>query len=356
MKKRILAALTAAVFVLLSVCSALPALAKTEKPTARFDTPEGYNDNDYQKLVAFLELEDENGVKNGEKISANYDPADPVTWYGVEWDQGRVFRFYCEDSFLIGDLDLSGCAALETLYCGWNELTGLDVSGCAALVYLYCNENALTELDVSANTRLHELYCYGNALTKLDLSANTVLRYLYCSGNALTELDVSANTELWDLSCSGNMLTELDLSNNPNLFFDAIRAEGSGTIGYKCELYAECEDELIFSAAVAQSDPGAEFLGWYTEEGELISTELELDERNTEYTRVVARFGDEPDPIPGDADGSGAVDTTDALYVLRCALGISGDAADMMNCDMNGDGVIDTTDALLILRLALGIA
>ena len=439
MKKRILAALTAAVFVLLSVCSALPALAKTEKPTARFDTPEGYNDNDYQKLVAFLETEDEDGVKNGEKRSKDYDPADPETWYGVEWDRGRVVRFYCEDYFLIGDLDLSGCTALETLRCGYNELTGLDVSGCTALIrlycyeneltgldvsgcaaleYLYCDENALTELDVSANTELNYLYCSGNALTELDVSANTWLHKFDCSDNALTELDVSANAWLEDFDCSGNALTELDvsanaclsrlycsgnaltelsanteliyldcsynalteldvsanawlrylcclgnalteldLSNNSHLFFDAIRAEGSGTIGYKCELYYdEYEDELICSAAVAQPDTGSEFLGWYTEEGELISTELELDERNTEHTRVVARFGDEPDPIPGDSDGSGVVDTTDALYVLRCALGISGDAADMMNCDMNGDGVIDTTDALLVLRLALGIA
>ena len=30
-----------------------------------YPTPEGYNDNDYQKLVTFLELENEDGVKNG---------------------------------------------------------------------------------------------------------------------------------------------------------------------------------------------------------------------------------------------------------------------------------------------------
>ncbi|MBR6109291.1 MAG: leucine-rich repeat protein [Clostridia bacterium] len=60
---------------------------------------------------------------------------------------------------------------------------------------------------------------------------------------------------------------------------------------------------------------------------------------------------------PGDADGSGAIDTTDALLVLRCALGISGDPEEMIAiCDMDGNGVIDTTDALLILRMALGIS
>ena len=63
------------------------------------------------------------------------------------------------------------------------------------------------------------------------------------------------------------------------------------------------------------------------------------------------------EPIPGDADGNGVVDTADALIVLRCALGIE-DAAQYpyaMLGDLNGDGVLTTEDALLVLRLALGI-
>ena len=51
-----------------------------------------------------------------------------------------------------------------------------------------------------------------------------------------------------------------------------------------------------------------------------------------------------------------SIDTTDALYALRAALGIitlSNDEAAL--ADFNGDGVIDTTDALLILRRALNI-
>ncbi|MBQ1520019.1 MAG: dockerin type I repeat-containing protein, partial [Clostridia bacterium] len=61
--------------------------------------------------------------------------------------------------------------------------------------------------------------------------------------------------------------------------------------------------------------------------------------------------------LPGDADRNGAVDTTDALLILRCALGIMGsESYYMMNCDMDGNGAIDTTDALMILRMALGIS
>ena len=73
------AAIIAAVFVVLNIASALPAIALDES-TTRYPTTEGYNDHDYQKLVAFLEQTDEEGVKNGEKLSEDYDPNDPETW------------------------------------------------------------------------------------------------------------------------------------------------------------------------------------------------------------------------------------------------------------------------------------
>ncbi|MBR6109567.1 MAG: leucine-rich repeat protein [Clostridia bacterium] len=57
-----------------------------------------------------------------------------------------------------------------------------------------------------------------------------------------------------------------------------------------------------------------------------------------------------------DADCNGAVDTTDALIVLRAALGIEGDPQALLTvCDADANGVIDTTDALIILRMSLGI-
>ena len=79
MKNKVIAAIVAAVFAVLSITSALPVIALAESAT-RFPTPEGYNDHDYQKLVAFMEQTDEDGIKNGEKCSENYDPTDPETW------------------------------------------------------------------------------------------------------------------------------------------------------------------------------------------------------------------------------------------------------------------------------------
>ncbi|MBR5718946.1 MAG: hypothetical protein IKX16_08005 [Clostridia bacterium] len=223
MKKRILAAIIAAVFAVLNVASALPVFALDES-TTRYPTPEGYNDHDYQKLVAFLEQTDDEGVKNGEKLSDNYDPNDPTTW-GTYWNgqrfqwiesggELRIQKIYVDYENLCGALDVNGCTALEHLSCINNNLTALDVSGCTALERLECSSNNLTSLDVSNNTALTSLGCSRNNLTSLDVSNNTALTSLGCSRNNLTSLDVSNNTALTYLFCSSNNLTELEVSNN----------------------------------------------------------------------------------------------------------------------------------------------
>ena len=230
MKKRILAAVIAAVFAVLNVASALPVFALNES-TMRYPTPEGYNDHDYQKLVAFLEQTDDEGVKNGEKCSDNYDPNDPTTW-GTYWN-GQRFKWiesdgelriqeiyvYVDYKNLCGALDVSGCTALEYLDCRYNNLTTLDVRGCTALEDLYCAYNNLTTLDVRGCTALTSLDCYSNNLTTLDVSGCTALTSLECEYNNLTELDVSNNTALMALWCSGNNLTTLDVSNNTELVY-----------------------------------------------------------------------------------------------------------------------------------------
>ena len=453
--KRKLKALAAILLVLVMLGSAMSIQLAAEAmtpPTTRYATPDGYNDHDYQKMVAFFEQTDENGVRNGEKLSENYDPTDPGTWWeadgseiGVEWtvddDEYRICEIRIGSSSLgmMGNLDVSGCTGLDRLDCSENQLTEINVSGCTALTDIDCSNNKLTELnvstntelytlrcygnqltelDVSENTWLYELYCFGNELvridisgctdldgldcsenqlTELDLSGNTSLRWLYCSGNRITELDltanselealrcsenqltaidVSANTALTELHCSGNQLTELDLSENTSVYrlecednyitfldltnnridIDTVSAEGPGFIGVKTVI----PGEYLVPAISAVPAPGSTFCGWYATDGTLISTEAELviDREECYYPyHFIARFTASTPGGIGDVDGDGVVRVSDAVLIMRCALGLIEFTPEQILCgDVDGDGFVKVADAVMVIRIALGLA
>lgn len=453
--KRKLKVIAAILLVLIMFISAMPMQLAAEAMTpltSRYATPDGYNDHDYQKMVAFFEQTDENGVRNGEKLSENYDPTDPGTWWeadgseiGVEWtvddDEYRICEIRIGSSSLgmMGNLDVSGCTGLDRLDCSENQLTEINVSGCTALTDIDCSNNKLTELnvstntelytlrcygnqltelDVSENTWLYELYCFGNELvridisgctdldgldcsenqlTELDLSGNTSLRWLYCSGNRITELDltanselealrcsenqltaidVSANTSLTELNCSGNQLTELDLSENTSVYrlecennyitfldltnnpiaIKTVSAEGPGFIGVKTVIHGE----YLVPAISAVPAPGSTFCGWYdATDGTLISTEAELviDREECYYPyHFIARFTASTPGGIGDVDGDGVVRVSDAVLIMRCALGLIEFTPEQILCgDVDGDGVIKIADAVMVVRIALGL-
>lgn len=453
--KRKLKVIAAVLLVLIMFISAMPMQLAAEAmtpPTTRYATPDGYNDHDYQKMVAFFEQTDENGVRNGEKLSEDYDPTDPGTWWeadgseiGVEWtvddDEYRICEIRIGSSSLgmMGNLDVSGCTGLDRLDCSENQLTEINVSGCTALTDIDCSNNKLTELnvstntelytlrcygnqltelDVSENTWLYELYCFGNELvridisgcidldgldcsenqlTELDLSGNTYLRWLDCSWNRITELDltanselealrcsenqltaidVSANTSLTELNCSGNQLTELDLSENTSVYrlecennyitfldltnnpiaIKTVSAEGPGFIGVKTVIHGE----YLVPAISAVPAPGSTFCGWYdATDGTLISTEAELviDREECYYPyHFIARFTASTPGGIGDVDGDGVVRVSDAVLIMRCALGLIEFTPEQILCgDVDGDGVIKIADAVMVIRIALGL-
>ena len=287
----------------------------------RYPTPGGYNDNDYQKLVTFLELEDESGVRNGEKISENYDPQDPTTWEGTTWENGNIFQIDFYDRNLIGKLDVSNCTELVELNCGYNQLTELDVSNCTELVELDCSYNQLTELDISNNTALDWLVCGDNQLTELDVSNNTALEHLRCDNNQLTELDISNNTAMWILSCRNNQLTSLNLESSYSLSFlaDRVEAEGNGFIAVN--LYSVVEDDTYFGYVYAEPKSGSTFIGWYDENGVLLSSEAEFDISDANSTVFIAKFeGGSPElteyTVTINHNENGATDPTAGSYTV----------------------------------------
>ncbi|MDR2560079.1 MAG: hypothetical protein LBC86_11155, partial [Oscillospiraceae bacterium] len=198
-------------------------------------TPEGFNDNDYQKLVAFA-LQYDNLEKLGwdfadpesRYIGEEFDLSewwyhvndDDLVWSGVFWDnrpERRAVIIKLTDIELEGSLDLSDFDMLMWLNLRNNQLTELDLSDNSSLGWLICNNNQLAGLNVSDSPGLLNLQCENNQLTELDLSNNPELGFLSLNNNQLSELDLSNNLALWWLECTNNQLTEIDMTNNTAL-------------------------------------------------------------------------------------------------------------------------------------------
>lgn len=118
--------------------------------------PADYHEKDAKKLIEFLN-ERNGSTTNGRVFNPAYDEDDPTTWTGVVWDSQspkRVREIQWSNKGLVGSLDVSELAALVSLQCGQNYLTGVDASDCTALTNLQCENNALTALDVSGCSAL----------------------------------------------------------------------------------------------------------------------------------------------------------------------------------------------------------
>jgi len=61
------------------------------------------------------------------------------------------------------------------------------------------------------------------------------------------------------------------------------------------------------------------------------------------------------DPVCGDADYDEEIDASDALHVLRTAVGTSACSPVPTSCDGDGDGVVTSPDSLMVLRKAVGL-
>lgn len=182
---------------------------------------DGYYDNDFNKIQAFLNLTSTDPTMlNGKQINASYNASDATTWTGVTWSSTtpkRVEKIEWPETYLKGSLDVSSFSSLTKLECTYGEVSSVNLSGDTELTYLDVSDNELETLDVSANTKLETLLCEYNYLTALDVSALTSLKVFSCEGNELEALSVSTNTALTDLYCGWNYFITLDISSNTSL-------------------------------------------------------------------------------------------------------------------------------------------
>ena len=269
----------------------VPTEAPTQGPRPAVSCPpvSELNEHDFNAVRNFLEIKDENGVRNGEKMNEYYDPDDPTTWFF--WDSifhepegnipiaefnenGRLVAFYVPHKIrtekgrevynvtgydLVGKLDLSGCEELISVNCNWCGITALDVTG--------CNE---PEIDVTFCEHLEEVLpetiesyhisIYRNKIKQLHwvTMPNQHEELLYGEGKWYQ------NVFNFDLTLvaegDGYVSIENDFSRDSSVRFDDVTVEAEW----------DWENENI------------KFLGWYDEDGKLVSTngylKLPMDE------------------------------------------------------------------------------
>lgn len=183
--------------------------------------PQGYSATDWNALKQFLETTDSQGVRNGEKVSAQYgagflDELPGVVWKADATGVKRATTISWPNLKLVGTLDLTGLTALERLDVSGNALTALTLDS-PALTELNVADNTLTALNLAPVPALESLRCASNSLPEIDLSQNVALIYCDVSFNALSTLDLRAANELTTLKCAGNALLTLDLAGNSTL-------------------------------------------------------------------------------------------------------------------------------------------
>lgn len=394
MKNLAKAVLSAALALLLALSATqLPFSALKAEVSPAWNVPSGYNENDYNKIAAFLEIADVSGVKNGSKLSSSYDPSYPATW-GVcydpdyysemptfSWEQFngeyRVRRILVYDKQLVGELDLSdfselyyanvstnsiesinlsGCTSLWTFDCYNNRLEDIDISVCPMLHFFRCDGNLLMDLDVSANDGLVQLTCSGNMLVDLDVSNNTSLEMLDVSDNLLNGIDVSMLSMLDSLNVSDNDLYDgLDVSNNPRLQSLRINRTslehidvsnnpdllGLYSVGNPTTTY-DLEANEILMLNTLKSEPGGsvgcELSGWYTKV---------YAQPNDGYT-FAGWYNAENELISMKPEYE-ASELDGVVFIARFEGGAS------LPGDADGNGSVTIADAILTLRFSMGL-
>lgn len=108
------------------------------------------------------------------------------------------------------ELDLTGCAALSTVFCQNCGLTSLTLDGCITVTTLNCSNNQIASLDVSDCTVMDNLNCSSNLITSLDCTGLAVMSVINCSFNlALSTLTLTGCVNLNSVVCNNCALTSL---------------------------------------------------------------------------------------------------------------------------------------------------
>lgn len=208
---------------------------------------------DADRLRAFFDTADENGVKNGDKLFSAYDRNDPSTWSNS--GEGLRAQFVFDENGQLTAADLMGDEEAPVILAG-----DLDLSGFEALEqFTTCGvvfDGGVKAADM--RTASHQ-----------KLSA---LRFNNVSGEALFRGGYSERLAMRSMTRTlVDMTGELEEASwiHPSFRIEVI-VEGWGYAGVNA-----WSDENAYEVRLSAAPSGGEsFIGWYDENGELVSSEL----------------------------------------------------------------------------------
>ena len=203
---------------------------------------------------------------NGALICANYDANDPTTWVIedrplVGWtEDGNVESFsLCFGNSLTREDYLYG---RTLMYLGGSvALYGFDELAFLSSAYVYCDELIVQDCDA-----LTEVWIRGSEFNKVHLEADIEFLDGY----------VCAREFYWRCNdVEANCIFELTLT-----------ASGNGLVG--CSKYEDVDGDYVIIHARANT--GSTFVGWYDEDGNLVSTEGWFEISSDEMNGCVGTF------------------------------------------------------------------
>jgi len=302
-------------------------------------TDESISGHDVEKLLAFWHQPAYDGLNNGEAVydhdwpAANYYCGDPSGSYDDTWSTRLVsydetydrlsvsFSYY--ESFWSYDED----PEYGPIYGYGFEYVYPDLYGALEL-----EGTAMYSLDSPREGQTH--------ITSVDLDGCTKLRTVRFNGQeyckSISALGMYQLEQFYALNCAYEHIAFSPSDIDGNMAIDSL---GFGTVGAEYD----CSNG---NTVKAYANPkSGKFVGWYID-GQLVSTELEYT--CSEGCELTAYFG-------GDANSDGTIDATDALLMLRIALGVAHIEGDTAALDVNSNGAVDANDALMVFRFLLGL-
>ena len=261
-----------------------PTQTEQSTHTAKPETTDIPTDiHDRNAIRTFLEIKDENGVRNGEKMNERYSPDDPNTWcYSpidkedrvwkdgyvgyidlVEWRYDSVAGIRIEpfvqkrtssDIGFVGELDLSNCKSLEYAIINGNNIETINFEGCEALFEAYITDTKSLETLNVTGTNIYRFQITNAINLKTVLPSPVKSITFSTSGCGLKQID-------W-------ICTYLNDTTGKDYFHVKLSTEGAGSV------YTSGDDEDVYWLSVsAVPEEGHRFIGWYDADGKLVSTD-----------------------------------------------------------------------------------